>query len=211
VRRDSFLRRLRDAGGGIWPLLLLLAVSWPLHADNAKPLTAMLLVARSELPDPNFRDSVVLVMNNLGAAPAGVIVNRPTKVPVSHLFPDLERLAQVHDKIYFGGPVEIETVWFLFRADKPAEHAVQAFEGVYVSADRDLLRELLGRDKPMEGLRVFVGHSGWAPGQLEGEIVRGDWTLAPAEPEAVFHNKSEHPWPAEPAPNKTRTLRGVSS
>jgi putative transcriptional regulator len=164
----------------------------------------MLLVARTELRDPDFKDSVVLVMNNLGPVPAGVIVNRPTKIAVSRLFPDLEALGQLHDKVYFGGPVEIESVWFLFRTATPREHAIQAFDGVYVSANRELLRELLGRDKPMDGLRIFIGHSGWAPGQLEAEIARGDWTLAPAETEAIFNGKSEHPWPAPQTPDAGR-------
>ena len=55
--------------------LLLFAMSWPASADNAKPLTTMLLVAQAELRDPNFKDSVVLVMNNIGPAPAGIIIN----------------------------------------------------------------------------------------------------------------------------------------
>jgi len=59
---------------------------------------------------------------------------------------------------------------------------------------------LLGRDKPMDGLRIFIGHSGWAPGQLEAEIARGDWALGPAEPDAIFNGKSEHPWPGEHTP-----------
>ena len=186
--------------GALGALLLLSGLSWPTSADDAKPLTAILLHARAKLPDPNFGDSVVLVMNNIGSAPAGVIINRPTKIGVSSLFPDLERLAQLHDKLYFGGPVEIGSVWFVFRADRAREHAIQAFEGVYVSANRELLRELLGRDKPMDGLRIFIGHSGWAPGQLEAEIARGDWTLAPAETDAIFNRKSEHPWPAQQTP-----------
>ena len=74
----------------------------------------MLLVARAGLPDPNFRDAIVLVMNNIGDAPAGVIVNRPTRIAVSHLFPDLLRLAQAPDKLYFGGPIEIGSVCFFF-------------------------------------------------------------------------------------------------
>src|SRR5882762_4678531 len=86
------------------------------------------------------------------------------------------------------------------RTDTPREHAIQALDGVYVSANRELLRELLGRDKPMDGLRIFIGHSGWAPGQLEAEIARGDWTLAPAEKDAIFNGKSEHPWPAQQTP-----------
>jgi len=181
-------------------LLSLLALPWPASADDAKPLTTILIVARAELPDPNFKDSVVLVMNNIGPAPAGVIINRPTRLAVSRLFPDIEGLAQLDDKVYFGGPVEVESVSFLFRSDKQREHATQVLDGVYLSTDGDLLLELLGRDKPMEGLRIFVGHSGWGPGQLEGELGRGDWTLAPADASEVFGRRTEHPWPEQETP-----------
>jgi putative transcriptional regulator len=194
------LQPLRDAPRALCAFLLLFGTSWPTSADNPKPLTAIVIVARAELPDPFFKDSVVLVLNNIGSAPAGVIVNRPTKIPVSHLFPDLERLKQLHDKLYFGGPVEVESVWFVFRTDTPREHAIQAFDGVYVSASRELLLELLKRDKPMDGLRIYIGHSGWAPGQLEAEIARGDWTLVPAGTDPIFNGKSEHPWPAPQTP-----------
>jgi putative transcriptional regulator len=182
-------------------LLLLFGTSWPALADNAKTLTTILLVARAELPDPNFKNSVVLVMNNIGPAPVGVIINRPTRIPVSRLFPDFERLAHLDDKVYFGGPIDITSVSFLFRADTPPEHASQVLDGVYASTNREVLRELLGRDKPMEGLRIFIGYSGWAPGQLEAEIARGDWDLAPAETSAIFDGKSEHPWPERQTPD----------
>ena len=169
-------------------------------AEDAKPLTAILIKARAELRDPFFADSVVLVMNNLGPAPVGVVINRPTALPVARLFPDVKRLAPLNERVYFGGPVEIESVWFLFRAARPPEHAVRACDGVYLSANRELLLRLLDRDKPMDGLRIFVGHSGWGPGQLEAEIARGDWTLAHAAPDEIFGGKSDHPWPAPPPP-----------
>jgi putative transcriptional regulator len=181
-------------------LVLVCAAPQPARPAESKPLTAILLVARSSLPDSFFSDSVVLVMNNLGPAPMGVIINRPTRIPVARVFPGLARLAELPDKVYFGGPVEPDVVWFLFRASKPpGEHTVQVFEGVYLGVDRDLLRRLLSRDKPMEGLKIFLGHSGWGPGQLESEIARGDWTLGHADSEAIFHGKSEHPWPGPEA------------
>lgn len=179
-------------------------MSWPTSAGEGKPLTAILLVARADLPDANFRDSVVLVMNNIGPAPGGLIINRPTRIAVAHLFPELERLAQMDDKVYFGGPVAIGSVSFLLRADTPPEDATQVLDGVYVSTNLELLRKLLRRDKPMEGLRIFIGYSGWAPGQLEAEIARGGWTLAPAEPDAIFGRRSERPWPERQAPNAAR-------
>ena len=190
----------RYVTGALCALLLLSASSWPTSAADTKPLSAILLVAGDDLNDSDFADSIVLVMNNLAPAPVGIIINRPMPIPVSRLFPDLKRLAQVPDKVYFGGPLEFGSVWFLFRAATPPEHAIQACDGVYLSADRKLLLQLLRRDKPMDGLRVFLGHAGWAPGQLEAEIAIGDWTLRRAEPEAIFNGKSEHPWSMPQAP-----------
>ena len=197
MKSSVWLRALPKVTRAFFTFLFLFGMSWSTSADNAKPVTAILLAARDELPDPNFKDSIVLVLNNVGPIPAGVILNRPTRFAVSRLFPDLKRLAQLRDKVYFGGPVEIESVWFLFRSDAPPEKAIRVVDGVYLSANGELLRKLLGRDKPMDGLRIFIGHSGWAPGQLEGEIARGDWTLAPAEKEAIFSRRPEHPWPEE--------------
>jgi putative transcriptional regulator len=191
------------AAGGLCALLLLAGSSWPAPGADPKHLSAILIVARDKLPDSNFADSIVLVMNNLGPGPVGIIINRPMPITVARLFPDMERLAQVRDKVYFGGPVDFGAVWFLFHAAKPPEHAIQACDGVYLSADRDLLLELLGRSKPMDGLRIFLGHSGWAPGQLEAEIERHDWTPRRAEMGAIFSGKSEHPWPAPQDPGSS--------
>jgi len=200
--RVFILRRLRASA--LCALLLLTAVSSsPASAEDSKPLNAILLIAKGELRDPNFADSVVLVMNHLGPAPVGLVINRPTEVPVSRLFPDLKRLAALHDKVYFGGPVELATVWFLFRASHAPAHAVQAFGNIYLSANRELLLQLLGRDKPMDNLRIFIGHSGWGPGQLEAEIAQGAWTLGHADPDAIFKGKSEHPWPAPEHPDNS--------
>ncbi len=199
----SGFRLQRYVAAALCALLLLSGSSLPISASDAKPLTAILLIARDDLPDSNFADSVVLVMNNLGPAPVGIIINRPMPIPVSRLFPDLKRLAPVRDKVYFGGPVDFGSVWFLFRAATPPEHAIQACDGVYLSADRQLLLQLLARDKPMDSLRIFVGHAGWAPGQLEAEIEQRDWTLKRAEKEAIFSGKSEHPWPSPQAPKRS--------
>jgi putative transcriptional regulator len=198
VRSGSWL--VRYMTGALCALLLVPGPSGPAFAADAKPLRAILIMAGDQLPDSDFANSVVLVMNNLAPAPVGIIINRPMPISVARLFPDLNHLAQVRDKVYFGGPVEFGSVWFLFRATTPPEHAIEACDGVYLSADRKLLLQLLSRDKPMNGLRIFVGHAGWAPGQLEAEIANGDWTLKRAEPQAIFNGKSEHPWPRAQAP-----------
>jgi hypothetical protein len=104
--------------------LALAALASPASAADPKPLTTILLVAQPELRDPNFGDSVVLVMNNLAVGPKGIIVNRPTRVTVAQVFPDVQQLARIDDKVYFGGPVDIGSVTILIRAESAPQNAV---------------------------------------------------------------------------------------
>jgi putative transcriptional regulator len=167
-----------------------------------KTLTSIILVAQDAVSDPNFGGSIVVVMNNLGPGPVGIIVNRPTPLPVSRFFPKLKRLAQVQDKVYFGGPVEFGSVWFLFRAKKAPKSAtaIRVCDGVYVSDDDGLLLELLKRPQPMDGLRIFIGHAGWAPGQLQAEIQGGAWLPRRADADSIFNAKPQLPWPSGKEP-----------
>lgn len=200
----------RCVAGTLCALLL-----WPgpscAFAD-AKPLAAIFLVARDELSDPFFAKSIVLVMNDLGPAPIGLIINKPTSIRVSTLFPSIKRLAHAHDTVYFGGPVEIGSVWFLFRAQGSFPHAVQVLHGVYLSSDPELLLRLLERQRPMQGLRIYAGHAGWAPGQLQNEIRMGFWTPKHAHAGAIFSAGSDYPRPAPRAPKHgtLRTSRSLS-
>lgn len=164
-------------------------------AEGAEPVKGILLTARADLRDPNFAGAVAVVTNHGGHGLLGVILNRPTRVPVSRLFPDMERLASLPDRVYFGGPVDGAALSFLFRADNPADDALPVVDGVYWSGNRELLRKLLSRDRPMEGLQVFVGYSGWLPGQLEREIARGDWKLESATAASIFSARPQRPWP----------------
>jgi len=180
--------------------LLLVSGSPPLASGAAPPksktLTSIVIVAQDAVADPNFGGSIVVVMNNLGPAPVGIIINRPMPLSVARLFPKLKHLAQVSDKVYYGGPVEFGTVWYLFRAKTAPASAIRVCDGVYVGSDDKLLLKLLGRAKPMEGLRIFIGHAGWAPGQLEAEIQGGAWTPRRADAASIFDAKPLLPWPS---------------
>ncbi len=175
---------------------LLVPVSPRLYSAAGKPLTAILIVARSVVSDPNFAGSIVLVMNNIGPAPVGIIVNRPMPLAVARVFPQLKRLARAHARVYYGGPVGFGRVWYLFRARRAPANAVPVCDGVYVGSDRKLLLRLLSRKHPMRGLRIFVGHAGWAPGQLQAEIEGGGWAPRRADAESIFHPKPLRPWPS---------------
>lgn len=168
----------------------------PSARPHAKSLTSILLVAQDVVSDPNFDGSVVVVMNNLGPDPVGIIINRPMPLTVARLFPKLKQLAGVRDKVYFGGPVEFGTVWYLFRAKSAPATAIRVCDGVYVSSDEKLLLGLLGRPSPTAGLRIYLGHAGWYPGQLQMEIEGGAWRPRRADADSIFNPAPQHPWPS---------------
>lgn len=173
-------------------------------ADDATPRSAIVLTARDGLPDPNFESSIILVTNNVASGPFGIILNRPTRVTLGQLFPDVANMPLRDEHVYFGGPVEIGALSFLVRSPTPPEHAVNIVADVYLSRDRDLLRTLLEHGATRDTVRVFIGYAGWEPDQLENEIARGDWKGTLASADAIFAPGPEHPWPAPAAPETQR-------
>jgi putative transcriptional regulator len=83
---------------------------------------------------------------------------------------------------------------FAFRAPAPQRDASHVVRDVHISSSPEVLHRLLGRERPTEGLRVFAGLAGWAPGQLDAEIERGDWRRLPADAESIFDAKPESLW-----------------
>ena len=167
----------------------------PARAQAGGERDAILLVAAPELLDPNFHETVVLVTRQRGTAgPLGVIINRPTTVTLERALPEIASLAGQGDKVWFGGPVAPRALFYVFRASPPPDGAIPVAEGVYLDWDGDRLKALLARDKPMEGLRIYAGHSAWAPGQLEAEVARGSWKSARPEERIIFSTRPETVW-----------------
>lgn len=178
-------------------ICLLLALAFPAlclgdEGDSSKP---MFLVARAELPDPNFHNTVVLLTRHGPGGAIGLIINRPTDILLSKALPDFKKLSGLEDKLFFGGPVARKTVVYIFRSPLPRPDSAEIVPGVWIGSGTELLQELLDRDKPTEGLRVFAGLAGWAPGQLEAEIERGDWRRIPADEKSLLAAKPESLWP----------------
>ncbi|MCC7483638.1 MAG: YqgE/AlgH family protein [Burkholderiales bacterium] len=156
--------------------------------------SGIFLVAKREMRDPRFRETVVLVTQPREGSPFGVIVNRPLERSVSDAFPEEPRLAGRRERLHFGGPVAPHGLIVLVRTAKPPERAVQVLSGVYFTADKDWIGRLFRRPDPLRGVRVFVGYSGWGPGQLQNELRRGDWHVLPADAETIFELDAGRIW-----------------
>jgi putative transcriptional regulator len=159
------------------------ALAAPAAAQQHEPPNAVLLVAKPELVDPNFRETVVLVTQSTDAHTVGVILNRPT-----------ERRMEGHpEPLFAGGPVMGRVVVALFEAaEPPAASAFHVLERVYLSMHPENLAALLAR--PPARLRLYSGFSGWAPGQLEDELARNGWYVLPAREAVIFRKSTEGMW-----------------
>jgi putative transcriptional regulator len=171
-------------------LVALLAVAATAHGQP--PSKAVFLIARPGMPDPNFRESVVLVVQAAGGGEAtGVIINRPTNRSLAELLPS-KRFASFTDPIFFGGPVAQQGLFALFQADQYSGAAVPMLPDVWFAVLPDSVDALVG--KPPARIRFFSGYSGWAPGQLQGELDRGDWLVVDADAKTLFLKDTSRLW-----------------
>jgi putative transcriptional regulator len=166
------------------------------------------LVARPELREPIFKESVVLRLpSSVGVREGlvvGLILNKPARIALSDIFANDKELQNRSETAYFGGPVDPRAPGVLYRSSKPAEQATLVFGDVYVSFDPNFIRALLKEPKKTPDLRLFVGRSQWAPAQLQNEMDMGAWYSVRAETNLIF-SATQYLWRklldrAEPTP-----------
>lgn len=155
-----------------------------------------LLVAAPGLLDPNFRRTVVYVIEHRPRGTLGVVLNRPSEVSLRDVLPSWEPLSSRPRSVFVGGPVEGETA--LCLAAVRTGHDPAALSGLVGVRGPVALVDLDGDPSELaprlRGLRVFAGYSGWDAGQLAGEIARGDWIVVPALPDDVLSGHDADLW-----------------
>ncbi len=197
VRRTPGLSAREAACYGEWMrrlLLMAVGLAWLLPgspggspavppATAPGPAVGRFLVAGRHLEDRNFRQSVILLVAADETGALGLIVNRPAADGDSG-----------RPGYYFGGPVPAGRPFVLFRSDQPVDGAGHVVDDVYVTVSESVLEGLAGDGGSDGRFRIFLGYSGWGPGQLEVEIGRGDWTLREATGADVFSATPEQLW-----------------
>lgn len=145
-------------------------------------LQGRFLIAAPQLLDPNFIRTVVLVLAHNPGGALGVVLNRLHPKTVKDLWEQVSQgPCNIDRPLNAGGPVSGPVLALHRRSD----HAdAEVFPGLYYSAQREKLEQLLAEEN--QEVRVFLGHSGWAGGQLENELAQGAWLVLPASVEMIF-------------------------
>ena len=151
------------------------------------------LVASRSLRDPNFAQTVILLTDYSDRGAMGLIINRPTDVRLAKVLPETKGLEERSDTIYIGGPVARRGMMLLIRTDEALENTRRVLDGLYWSASRTVLETMIS-EGDSDSFRVYSGHSGWGPGQLENEIEQGAWHIFPADTRTVFDPSLSELW-----------------
>jgi len=166
---------------------LLLALLSCAPALAQAPAKGMFLVAAPEMSDPRFAETVLLLLHYGSEGAIGIAVNRPTWVEPLNVFPDLDYLTDYRGHVYFGGPVARANVLVLVKGlETEMPDAEPVVDDIYVSADRQFLRDVIDDIRDDTTLRLYAGHANWGAGQLDQEIAGGSWRVVPASGDNVF-------------------------
>jgi putative transcriptional regulator len=154
----------------------------------------MLLVATPLLLDPNFADTVVLLLDVDDNGALGVVLNRPSGVPVAEVLGDWGDVVAEPEVLFRGGPVSTEGALAVAHLAEPDDVPVgfrEVVDGLGV-VDLDTPVELV--DGTFDGMRIFAGYAGWGAAQLADEIEEGSWYVVPAQRSDVFRIDPTELW-----------------
>ena len=170
-----------------------------LTADSIKPgqqlAQGRFLIAGRRLMDPNFKETVVLLIRYGKSGAMGLVINRPIKVKLSAVIPDIKELENSKETLHLGGPVLPNKILLLMKSAKPPPESMLIFGDVYLSSSREELRRVIKSTNTEEKFRIYAGYAGWAPGQLEAECSNGDWHVLNADAKTLFDKKAPEIWP----------------
>jgi putative transcriptional regulator len=154
------------------------------------------LVARDDMPDPTFQQTVILMVPSLPRNPivAGVIVNKPTEVTLAQLFTHVSGLKHPAEKVYFGGPVSDDQPLVFVRGTHASKGTTRLMENLYAGASVQTMADILSSSWSPQDTRFFLGRAQWTRDQLRGEILRGAWDAMPAKVDLIFERDPVAVW-----------------
>ena len=143
----------------------------------------LLLIAEpSIIGDLSFNRSVILLADHNEEGSVGFIINKPLKYTINDLVPDVE----ANFKIYNGGPVEQDNLYFIHNIPELITNSVEISSGIFWGGDFELTKNLINSGEiKKDNIRFFLGYTGWESQQLENEMKSNSWILA----ENLYENK----------------------
>jgi putative transcriptional regulator len=167
------------------------------QAAPASPRPGQLLVAAPALVDPNFRRSVVLLLDHDDDGALGVVLNRPSPVPVDDVLPAWSEVVGHPDVLFHGGPVGTDSALAVATLPRQSGGDGEPIGWRKVSdttgiLDLDAPTELVA--PAVSGVRIFAGYAGWGQAQLAAEIEEGSWYVVASTDSDILTGDPKQLW-----------------
>jgi putative transcriptional regulator len=157
-----------------------------------EPSAGILLIADPFLKDPNFLRSVVFLCEHQEEGSFGFVLSRKYENTLNELIPELEDHPL---PVYYGGPVQVDTIHFLHQYPDQIPGGKEVLKGVYWGGDFDAVVDMIKNSTiDSSKIRFFIGYSGWSSGQLNTEMQEKTWLTVKATRRLVFHKQYEEIW-----------------
>jgi len=142
---------------------------------TTKPKKGDLLIAEPAIiGDVSFNRSIVLLADHSEDGSIGFILNKPLDYSINDLIPEVE----VKFKVYNGGPVEQDNLYFIHKIPQLIPNSIEISLGIYWGGDFSKVAELIKDHTIKENdIKFFLGYSGWQPDQLEHELKANSWVV----------------------------------
>jgi putative transcriptional regulator len=157
-----------------------------------EPGPGILLIADPFLKDPNFLRTVVFLCEHKEEGSFGFVLNRKYENTLDELLPGLEDMKL---PVFYGGPVQMDTIHFLHQYPDEIPGGEEVIKGVYWGGDFEKVVEMLkaGTAEP-DKIRFYIGYSGWSDGQLTTELEEKSWLTVAGTRKLIFHRNYEEIW-----------------
>ena len=166
-----------------------------------EPKSTDLLIAPPGIPDPRFRNTVLMLTHDHEGGSFALCVNRETNHSLSDIVEDLGLDIEINFPLYWGGPVSPSTIWMLHSSEWSTENTVEINDEWSMTSSLDMF-ELLAEGYYPKHFRILFGYCSWAPGQLQSELEglppwkkNHSWLVAHnLGPEWLFEQPVENIW-----------------
>lgn len=156
------------------------------------PDVGSILIAEPYLPDNNFTRSVILICEHNEEGTIGFVLNKPLEVTLNDVMNDSETPDW---PLREGGPVGMDAIFFLHTFGNYIKESKKVVGNIYWGGDYEEIKVLLSSNTiTEEEARIFVGYSGWAPGQLDEEIKMGSWFISDVNEDLLLKSSDKELW-----------------
>lgn len=159
---------------------------------KVKPEKGKILISEPFLNDPNFKRTIILLTEHSEEGSIGFVLNKPTAFRIHEViedFPEFETL------VYYGGPVQLNTLQFIYRGENLIDGSTEIVPGLYWGGSFEILKELIrNHSVHPDDFRFFLGYSGWTDGQIEEELELNSWIVSGTGIDNIFSNEPDKLW-----------------